>query len=416
MTDARAGGRARTIAWFALAHFLIILVGFHFIYTSSYADYPIYREYGRRVLLGQLPYRDFPAEYPPFAFVFFTLPATVGFNTVGDYYVAWLVQVYVADVVALITLDGMARRHGASPTLVLGAYTALFAVVGPLTVHEFDLFPAVLTLLAISAFDAEKEVRGWLWLALGVMTKLYPLLLAPVILLRRNGRLSLKPVLKGALIGVGACLVLMFPWLATAPASLLVFLRYHAARGLQLESTYSSVVLGAKVLGLARAATENSFGAWNTTGAAAATAVRMSTWLLVAALIAAYAVCAVGFARRGAKNALADTNASLPACGAFVLLAAMVTSKVLSPQYLVWLLPMLALATGPGRVRRWALFAAIAITTYYIFPRHYNALIAIDSGMVVALLVRNLLLLSLTLMLALDILREPRVPRAEHVA
>ena len=419
MRHPREGGRAWTIAWFALAHLLLVTVGFQLIYTSTYGDFPIYQRYGRQVLLGHLPYASFPAEYPPLAFVFFALPATVGLYNIVAYYAAWVTQVYLADVVALVALDGLARRRGQPPLLVLGVYTALFALVGPLTVREFDMFPAVMTLLAISAFDAEQDVRGWFWLALGTMTKLYPLLLAPVILLRRGRRVSSRDLIRGAAVGLGTCLVAMSPWLVVAPRSLLVFVRYHAQRGLQLESTYASGVLLAHNLGLAHAATANGFGSWNVIGPAAAAATRASPWLMLAALVAAWSVCAVAFARRapGARDEAAI--ASVAACCALVLLAAMITSKVLSPQYLIWLLPFLALALGPGRQRRWVLFGAIAITTYYIFPRHYHALIATEPVAVAALLARNVMLVLLTVLFAVDILRAGRpkpLKRVERAA
>lgn len=416
MTESREGSRAWTVAWFALAHLLLFTIGFHVIYTTTYADYPIYREYGRHMLMGQLPYRDFPAEYPPLALVLFVLPASLGLSSLGAYYAGWVTLVYVADVAALFALDGIAWRRGQSPLTVLGAYTALLAVVGPITVREFDIFPAVFTLLAIGAFEADRDVRGWFWLALGVMTKLYPILLAPVVLLRRGGRLSVRDVARGAAVGIAVCVAIMLPWLVLAPRSLLVFVHYHAARGLQLESAYASVVLLAHMLGLAAAATANSFGSWNVTGAAADAAVRISGWLMLAGILAAYAVCRAGFARRATNAAPGATNASLPACGALVLVAAIVTSKVLSPQYLIWLVPLLALATGPRRTRRWVFFAAIAVVTYYIFPRHYSALIAMQSSAVIALLVRNLLLLIFAVMLAIDILREPRGASAEVAA
>ncbi|HVX38932.1 MAG TPA: glycosyltransferase 87 family protein [Gemmatimonadaceae bacterium] len=413
----RGGGRAWTIAWFALAHLLLITIGFHLIYTSRYSDFPIYQRYGQHVVLGQLPYESFAAEYPPLAFLFFTLPAaTVGFSSLTAYYAAWLVQIFLADVAALWTLDGIARRRGQSPMLVLGAYTALFAVVGPITERDFDMFPALMTLLAIGAFEAEREVRGWIRLSLGVMTKLYPILLAPVVLLRHGGKLSPRAALRGAAIGLATCVAVMLPWLLTAPASLLSFLRYHAERGLQLESTYASVVLAATRLHLTRSVTVNSFGSWNVIGPAAEVATRASTWLLLVGLAVAYAVCSAGFARRAPTTRTADSNATLASCGALVLLAGMITSKVLSPQYQVWLLPLLALSTGPRRTLRWVLFAAIAITTYYIFPRHYNALIAIQPAAVVALLARNLMLVLLTVLLAIDILRERRGAHAARSA
>jgi hypothetical protein len=70
------------------------------------------------------------------------------------------------------------------------------------------------------------------------------------------------------------------------------------------------------------------------------------------------------------------------------VLALIVTNKVLSPQYLIWLLPFGALLRrGPLLL----LTAACALTTL-IWPVLYEQLLALDAPVIVLLNVRNLVL------------------------
>jgi Gpi18-like mannosyltransferase len=62
---------------------------------------------------------------------------------------------------------------------------------GPSTFSSFDIFPAALSLFAVLRFAADDAIGAGILLALAVMTKVYPLLLAPMFVLlawRQNPR------------------------------------------------------------------------------------------------------------------------------------------------------------------------------------------------------------------------------------
>jgi len=83
-----------------------------------------------------------------------------------------------------------------------------------------------------------------------------------------------------------------------------------------------------------------------------------------------------------------------------VLLVVILTNKVLSPQYLVWLIPLAALRP----MREAVLLALVGGLTLAIFLLNWPQLLALDAGMIVLLNVRNLLLLILLLWLVGGIL------------
>src|SRR4029079_15293339 len=99
------------------------------------------------------------------------------------------------------------------------------------------------------------------------------------------------------------------------------------------------------------------FRSWNISGPVPDALARISTIVLLAALAAAYAVTDQT-ARHPRSDAARDV--AFGGHGALVvLLAAMGASKVLSPQYLVWLTPFVPFVIGP---RPQAVLAAGVIT------------------------------------------------------
>ena len=73
---------------------------------------------------------------------------------------------------------------------------------------------------------------------------------------------------------------------------------------------------------------------------------------------------------------------------AATVLVVILTNKVLSPQYIVWVLPFVALLSP----RKSLLFLAIVVLTTLVYPLEFQALIKLHPVQVVLLNVRNALL------------------------
>lgn len=377
---------------FVLAHILIFAAVFHSIYSIQYSPVGLYFDYAAKVLHGSLPYRDFPLEYPPFALIFFILPGKFA-ATWQNFAVYYQIEVVVFDIIGLYLMYLIARRTARAPWKLLAVYTAGILVIGPITGQQYDIFPAVLTLLAIYFFWRDRTALAWVFLALGTMTKIYPAVIAPIFLVYYLRNREYRKISRGIISFAAVSLLILLPFLITGPANLLSLYNYHAERGVQMESTYASFLELADKLGLAQASTQFAFGSWNLTGGAATFLADASTPLLVLLLLAVYWL----IYRR------ADTHRiDIADIGAFSLLAiviTLITSKVLSPQYLIWLIPLLPLLTGKVRYWIWGIYAAVGVLTYYLFPISYFDLIAFKTNAVAALLVRNVLLILMSFLL-----------------
>jgi hypothetical protein len=98
-----------------------------------------------------------------------------------------------------------------------------------------------------------------------------------------------------------------------------------------------------------------------------------------------------------------------------ITLAFVVFSKVLSPQYVVWLLPLAAVAAGHGYRLAPALVAAASLTTQLWFPANYFDVVHQHAWAVVAVGVRNALLLAALVATARALARSPlRAAAAPH--
>jgi hypothetical protein len=124
-----------------------------------------------------------------------------------------------------------------------------------------------------------------------------------------------------------------------------------------------------------------------------------SSFLLIAALLLLYWFI-FAYSKRVKTEGFKLGSYSLVA---FSIL--LVTSKILSPQYLIWLAPLLPFAEGRYRWVTWTLFILAGAMTYYIFPLHYMELLWLDSGTIAVLVSRNILLVALVLLSVVSLYR-----------
>jgi Glycosyltransferase family 87 len=384
------------LAGFVLAHVVLFAGVFRGVYTMPFSGTGLFYDYGSAIVAGKVPYRDVFIEYPPFALVFFTLPRLIG-ASFRWYYVWYQVEVVVADLIVLVLLYA-ARERGTAPWRVLLPYTVLLLGVGPIIPQQYDLFPAAITLGAVVAFAARRDTTAWILLALGAMTKVYPALLAPVFLLL-DDRVTLGPRLRRAAgLFAATCVAVLAPLLVIAPASLERMVTFHTERGIQIESVYASIAFAVRSLGIGLIRVVDSHRSSGIAGPIADVLAPASTVVLAMVLISTYAFIARQL-RGMAPAAMRDVRI-VATSSALVILGGLVASKVLSPQYLIWPLPLLPLVARPARGWIWGVFTVAGVITYYIYPLHYGALLGREPLGVGALAARNLLLLTLTLIVA----------------
>ena len=351
---------------------------------SPIIDTPVYQGYGEKMLDGEVPYRDFAVEYPPGALPVFVLPALAAEE---DYGSAFELVMWICAGAAIVFLTTTLSALGADSARLFAA-TALAGLapllLGSVVLSRFDFWPVALTGGALAAL-----VLGRDHLSLGVLgaataAKLWPAVLLPLVvvwLYRKRGK---REALVGLGVFVAVIAVILLPFLILSPGGLAHSLTTQLGRPLQIESLGSSLLLAAHQLGLYAPRVVSTHGSQNLSGALPDAFVALQTVLQAAALVAVWIAFARGRTER--ERLLCAATASVVAFVAF--------GKVLSPQFLIWLIPLVPLvAGGTGVIACW-LFAAALLTTQIWFPHRYWDVVDLRAvGLLV--LLRDLLLVAL---------------------
>jgi len=396
------------VVW-GLVHVLIFLCLFPVLGQLFYpGPGELERQIALKILDGQVPYRDFVSEYPPLALLSFLMPALF-FRTPLAYHLAFAAEMLLFDLLAMILIAFVATHFTISLRRSLTVYTLLLIAVGPLVTMRYDLLPAVLVLAASTSFMTGRTKTAWAVLALGVTAKLYPIIIAPLFVIYHLRSKQYGQLVKGGITFLAVLLAITLPWLVFDATGYWHSLSYHIERGLHSESSYATVLLIGQVLGLTQVEGEFSFGSWNLSSPLADSLAGVSPYISVGLLVILYSLCAWllwrrSTARAGIKMLESGAAALMVRLAFLALIVFLLTSKIFSPQFLIWLLPLLPLISGRQRYTTW-LFLVIGGLTQYIFPYHYIEFELGEPYLIAMMAGRNLLLMVMGILILLPTIR-----------
>ncbi len=347
---------------------------------------------------GDLPYRDQDIEYPPLSIPVLIAPIYLGDST-QDFVDGFMWEMLAFDL-AMVVLIALALPGDTKQVLsALGIYTVgvviLSGVVlesslidtGPLALSRFDLVPAIFVLAAVLARDRGRSATWSGLLSIGVAIKAFPLFLYPALL--RGERNLRRVLLAGAipLLLCAAAVLIMGDEFGSA-------ITYHTQRALQVESLAATPFEVAHVLGSSGITSVVGHGGFEISSSGA-TAAR---WISVVVGAAAYLwLVSAGWRSRASNLALVTA----------LLTVFVVFAPVLSPQFLLWILPLSACAYGLGK-ENLVLLTTIVLTQVVL--QNYDGVDSLSGGFVWPLAARNALLLVYLCLVAVPILREGREP------
>jgi hypothetical protein len=350
---------------------------------NGIADTGLYGLYGTKLVHGLIPYRDYFMEFPPGAIPALALPALP-----GSHYVVWF-KIFeflcgagcIACVVALVAR----RRYAAVAVAAIAP-----AVLGAISLNSFDYWPAFLTVAAVLALVSGRRTTAFVLLGFATSAKLFPVGLLALALLfvgRREWRRSLAAY-------VVAVLVVFLPFLALGPGGLRYSLETQLRRGLQLESLGASLLVTLHHLGLYHVHYSPHLAYAQLAGSLASAVAALSTVVMIAAV----AFVAWRYWRGG--EFVVAAAATVTGIVAF--------AKVLSPQYLLWLVPLVAACAVCTLRAPLLLLVALGLTQIWV-PDRFAELQSLR-WVTWVLLVRNLVLVLLFFELATATRAPQRAP------
>jgi uncharacterized membrane protein len=373
-------------------------VGVEQYQAHCYTDiYPLYFDEG--LAAGQVPYVDHQVEYPvvmggvmqAVAWVVHSNadPAARG-REFYDVTVALLSICLVGGVLATAYCAGLRRRWTGllvafAPALILGAFI------------NWDLIAMALSMAALAAWAAKRPVIAGALLGLAIATKFYPVIcLVPLFALcLRAGRLREFWLTAGS--AAAAWLAVNIPIAVIAPSGWSYFYSSNAKRGADWGSIWYFFQ------------TEH----WPVVGGLSLPAMNLTSAALFLAACAGI----------GALALLAPRRPRLPQLIFLLTAAFLLANKVWSPQYVVWLVPLVVLARP--RLGGYLIWQAAEVAYFYAIWGYLIFVIkdgpfpgSVSPGWYfAALLTRFLTVLLLCALVIWDIIRPERdVVRAGDLA
>jgi hypothetical protein len=386
-------------AFAAIALFVVSWTLLHvgFYKHKQLIDTPVYQHYGNAIADGKVPYRDFKVEYPPGALPVFALPGLAepgrDQNVSTGFRRSFETLMWLCGAAALAAMAVVLRTLRRS---TLSVWAALcFAAIAPLLLgsvllSRFDLWPAALVAAALAVLVSGRLRLGHALLGLGVTAKLYPAVFVPLgvaFVWKRAGR---REALTCLAVALGVVAAVFAPFVILSPGGVWQSVSVQLTRPLQVESLGSALLLvGHHVFGLGVTG-DTSHGSQNLAGNAAGWLAVLSTVLQACVLIWIWAAFARG--RGDAEALVRSTAAALCAFVAF--------GKVLSPQFMIWLIPIVPLVRGRRGLGASALLGLALVLTQIWFPfRYFRLSLNFEVGLSWVLLARDLTLVALVALL-----------------
>jgi hypothetical protein len=389
------GGGTRAAALAAAVFVVLSLVATWIIDVAErgIVDTEVYKTYADAIRSGLVPYRDFDVEYPPGAVLVFAVSALGGSGT-PVYFWAFEFGMALVGGVGVLLMAASLRRLGRSPqaTRTVLALLALSPLVfGGVLLTRFDLVPATLVAGATLLLLSRRPRAAALVLGAAAAVKLYPLALLPVLaawIWRRTGR---REALVACALVLGVVALAYLPFALLAPEAVASSVWGQLSRPLQIESLGAGVLLLLHHAAGLEVVIATSDGSDNLTGALAAA---------VASALSVASIAAVGWLSIAFARGEASSERLVRYCAA-LLLALVAFGKLLSPQFLLWLLFPLALVGGRRGASAGACYAVAAVATAVWFPWFYRDLpTQLDPALASLVVLRGLALVAALAVLA----------------
>jgi hypothetical protein len=386
------------VAW-AVLHY-----GFYA--DNRIVDTPVYQGYGDAMVDGQVPYDDFSVEYPPAALPVFALPSVIVSRgaSLDDYDRAFgfLMAICGAAAIALVAYALVRDRAGPARVAVACAFVALSPLaLGSVVLTRFDLWPAALVAGALALLLAGRDRLSLGVLGFAIAAKVYPLVLLPLFaawVWRRRGR---REALIALGVAGGVLVLFVVPFLALSPHGVWESSLRQTTRPLQLETLGSGALLVLHHVVGVGLTMESSHGSQNLAGSAPDALAIVQSLVEIVVLLGIWRWFARGPAER---------DRLFRACAAAVC-AFVVFGKVLSPQFLIWLVPLVVLVRGRRGLIACSVLAVCLVLTQLWFPyRYWRLALHFDAAASWLVLFRDLGLVALLAVLLWPRPREPAAP------
>ncbi len=316
-----------------------VMVAVYLAFGDDHADIGVYHSYA--IAFFQSVPRHLPTEYPALALA----PFSITLFPAGDYGVPYVIAMTMIVLGSMLVVALTTSRATAT------AYAVYMLLAGPWALFgRYDIVVSLVVLLAVIAAGRRRWKIASALLAVGVLLKLYPLFLVPVFAIeqwradRDPRRSAVGLAVFAGIVGAGVAVAAAIDFHGlTSP------IRYALQRPVESESVPATVLW--LLSGFSSPGRlEHSFGSANIISGASGLVGAASLLGLLAGLALIYAMALTG-------------RLHLRAASLACLLVVIVTNRVFSAQYLMWLLPLVTFEIGLD-----PLWIAICLLSFLVYP------------------------------------------------
>ncbi len=378
----------------ALLGLFVYLGSTHAQEINSIFDIGVYREIATRAAMmhgGEYP--GVFSEYPPLATSLFWVARALSWNDFGAGFMTLYSLVAVGSYVIarrLSPLDGF--------IVALMFPLTIFLLGVDITFGRFDLFIAMFLLVAARAQGARKYGTCGFFFTLSILLKVVPILAVPVLVFLTPRR-YLHRLAFGAFLAlvVGFFVPISIIGLHGTIDNIRYMTSYHTGRGIQIESTWSGISF---LFGLMNGhPVPVGFDHSALSNVALPPVITLLSKMIIL----------FGVAIMSLRVIRIRTQANFQSLLTLILFFALLCAPVFSPQYLVWVIPIIlsyafdVIVRARERTKYFSSILAttlvIVVATNWLIFEHYSDLIQQTFAAVLVLNIRNAAILVLVIVL-----------------
>lgn len=309
-----------------------------------------------------MPYSDFRFEYPPAALLVFLVPKIFSWDLVSFHF-SYAIFAALAYVLFAKYLLKITDHYGIQRANVYISLIVLAIVGNQFITARNDIFAVLMVTLAFYCFAVKRYDLSAVFLAIGAMIKIYPVILVPMFMIIFLSRKDWKGMFRYAIVSGVACVLMELPFIIADPSTAFAYLTYHSDRGLQVEGVVSSVLTFVNLF----VPIIDEIGIYYGSNTIVGDIPDMCAHILDKALYILLIISALWMLYRCCRTTLDDDRKEfriLTTISIIILFVFITFSKVYSAQYMLWflsLLPLLLLSPGDGCYDR-----MVRLTAYYV--------------------------------------------------
>jgi Gpi18-like mannosyltransferase len=308
---------------------------------NDYFDRGVYYVRASWYTEGKVPYRDTICEYPQIALYFLTIPFFLSPDKTvsqGQYVVLITAFMLLCLYGIFLLLYGMLEEKNKLAAFLLFLPASLY-----FTLNRFDILPAFITLLSLWFLKKKKMGLASIFLAIAVFTKWYAAVLFPIYLdyafWEQRKKISCRMIVY---FGVTSILIILPTFITGGMEAVIAPYRFHSVRGVENHGILPMIAF------FSRGVFDPNLGS---VGLVTLFFLQFASILLII-------------------TSRIDSFRKALQWSVVAILVFLLFAKFYSPQWLLWLTPLLILLVRDWKDAVW--IVALDLFTYLMFPIGYD--------------------------------------------